>query len=312
MVTGGSAGIGFGIVAHLLQHNCSNLYLLGKKEEHIREAEEGLKQFGNLSSVHSVQIELEDFHNVDRVARDLASQLERLDGLICNAGLGVGVYSMTKDGLDSHMQVNHFSQFHLVMTLLPLLRKTPDSRLVVQSSDLHRGISDVQFASIEEMNTDIGAMKLYNRTKLAQVLFIKGLADRKMKSELGFDASQSVGPWMNATHPGGVSTDQQKQAVDAYGKLGKVGVAVVKPLMKDPVDEVCRPALFAATHGDVVKEKIQGQYVVPDRKVTSTSKEAQDAKLQENLWKLSEQVLMEKLGKLPYQTAYSQTARDGV
>ena len=32
VVTGGSAGIGFGICAHILQHNPAALYLLGKKE----------------------------------------------------------------------------------------------------------------------------------------------------------------------------------------------------------------------------------------------------------------------------------------
>lgn len=262
VVTGGSAGIGFGIAAHLLQHNCSALYLLGKKEEHLQEAEEGLKAYGDISKVHTVQIELEDFHNVDQVAKDLASKLGQLDGLICNAGLGVGVYNETKaDGIDSHMQVNHFSQFHLAMILLPLLQKTHDSRLVFQSSDLHRAISDstVQFASVGEMNQDIGAAKLYNRSKLAQVLFVHGLAERKAKGELGFSATN--GPWINATHPGGVSTDQQKQAVDAYGSVVKPIVKAMKPMMKDPVDEGCRPALFAATSQDVINEGIQGKYV---------------------------------------------------
>lgn len=66
---------------------------------------------------------------------------------------------------------------------------------------------------------------------------------------------------MNATHPGAVSTDQQKQAEDAYGTVGKVGVALVRPFMKDPVDQGCRAALFAATGEDVVKDAVQGQYV---------------------------------------------------
>ena len=66
---------------------------------------------------------------------------------------------------------------------------------------------------------------------------------------------------MNAVHPGGVATDQQEQAIDAYGTKGKIGVKAVRPFLKDPVDEGCRSALFAATSEDVVREKIQGQYV---------------------------------------------------
>ncbi|TIA01192.1 NAD(P)-binding protein [Aureobasidium pullulans] len=307
VVTGGSAGIGFGICAHILQHNPAALYLLGKKEEHIQEAEERLKKFGDVSKIHSVQIELEDLKQTDQVAKELASKLDRLDGLVCNAGLGVGVFNLTKDGIDSHMQVNHISQFHLTQTLLPLLQKTPGSRLVLQSSDLHRGISDVKFESLEELNKDIGAMKLYNRTKLAQVLYIRALQDRKEKAQLGFDADAKVGPYMNATHPGGIQTDQQKQAEDAYGTLGKIGVAVVKPLLKDPVDDGCRPALFAATSEDIVKEGVQGQYIVPDRKVTTPSSEARDQQLGENLWKLTEKIIVDRLGSsVPYKLQYAQ------
>ena len=261
VVTGGSSGIGYGICAHILQHNPSALYLLGKKEEHIAEAEEGLKKFGDVSRVHPIQVELEDFHSVDRVARELASKLDRLDALVLNAGLGVGKYNETNDGIDSHMQVNHISQFHLAMILLPLLNKTPNSRLVCQSSEFHRFDRKSQFKTVDELNTDIGPSNLYGRTKLAQVLFVRALAERKVKGELGLNPDGSAGPWFIAVHPGGVATDQPKQAEDAYGTLGKIGVAAVKPFMKDPVDEGCRPALFATTSEDVIKEKLQGVYV---------------------------------------------------
>ena len=103
------------------------------------------------------------------------------------------------------------------------------------------------------------------------------------------------GPWVIATHPGGVSTDQQEQAVDAYGTKGKIGVKVVRPLLKDPIDDGCRSALFAATAGEVVTEGLQGVYIVPDRKVTEPSKQAQDEKLGENLWKLCRSILREKV-----------------
>jgi NAD(P)-dependent dehydrogenase (short-subunit alcohol dehydrogenase family) len=228
--------------------------------------------------------------------------LDRLDALVCNAGLGVGVYNETKDGLDSHMQVNVFSQAHLTLTLLPLLQKTPDSRIVHQSSDLHKGAdSSMKFESIDEMNQDIGAMKLYNRTKLAQILFLRELYFRIKAGEFGQVTDKQGLPWINATHPGGVVTDQQDQAVEAYGALGKAGVAAVRPFMKDPVSQGCRPALFATASQDIVTEKIQNSYIVPDKKVEETSKQARDEKLSRNLWRLTKQVLESKVGSLPYE-----------
>ena len=193
------------------------------------------------------------------------------------------------------------------------------------SSDLHRGCpSSTTFTSFEEINQDIGPMNLYSRAKLAQILTVRALVRRMENNEPGFQGNKQTGPWVNATHPGGVRTDQQQQAIDAYGTKGKIGVMAIKPFLKDPVDEGCRSGLFAATSDDVVKEGIQGQYVglnthhffaagyssfvsdlyvpqiIPARKVTDPSKQAKDVALEENLWRLSEEILKEKLGSLPY------------
>ena len=70
--------------------------------------------------------------------------------------------------------------------------------------------------------------------------------------------------------------------------------------MKDPVKQGCRPALFAATHPDIVKEQVQGRYIVPDRKVTEPSEQSKSSGLGLNLWKLTKQVLEQKIGNLPY------------
>ena len=165
-------------------------------------------------------------------------------------------------GLDSHFQVNHLSQFLLALTLLPNLQSTPNSRLVLQSSEFHRTpLTSVHFTSQEEINTDVGPNSLYARTKLAQILFVRAIVRRMNHNEPGFQNPKALGPWANATHPGAVKTDQQDQAVDAFGTKGLVGVKAVRPFMKDPIDEGCRSALFAATSEDVVTEGIQGQYV---------------------------------------------------
>lgn len=254
-----------------------------------------------MSKVEWRQCNLQSFKQTDQVAKQLAQELTRLDALVCNAGLGVGVYNETEDGLDSHMQVNVFSQAHLTLTLLPILQKTQDSRIVHQSSDLHKGAkSDMKFESVAEINQDIGAMLLYSRTKLAQILFLRELYFRIKASQFGSVTGTQGLPWINATHPGGVVTDQQDQAVEAYGTLGKIGVAAVRPFMKDPVAQGCRPALFAATSPDIVKEEIQNSYIVPDRKVQEPSNQAKEGALALNLWKLTKEVLESKIGDLPY------------
>lgn len=199
------------------------------------------------------------------------------------------------------MQVNHFSHMLLTLHLLPTLRSTPHSRLVCQSSDLHRATpSSTAFASVSEINTDIGPTYLYNRSKLAQILFIRALQHRLESSASGSSggggggAAQTV--YVNAVHPGGVSTDQPQQAEEAYGVVGRIGVALARPMMADPVKQGCRPALYAATAEEVVQKGVTGCYIVPDKKVTEPSGQAMDGELGERLWGLSRRILEEKLG----------------
>jgi len=107
--------------------------------------------------------------------------------------------------------------------------------------------------------------------------------------------------YINAIHPGGIETDQQKQAEEAYGTLGKIGVAAVRPFMKDSVEQGCRPVLWVATSEEVVKDNVNGRYIVPDKKVMSPSSQTQDNELARQLWVLSEEIFREKLGRLPYE-----------
>ena len=74
IVTGGTAGIGFGITAHLLQHNASKILLLSQKEEHAQEAIEELNKYGDASKVHWVQCDLKNLKKTDEVAKQLKGE----------------------------------------------------------------------------------------------------------------------------------------------------------------------------------------------------------------------------------------------
>jgi len=112
-------------------------------------------------------------------------------------------------------------------------------------------------------------------------------------------AAGGAGPWINATHPGAVATDQLSQAVEAYGLLANLAVKVLRLFMKDPVDQGCRSMLFVETSDAVVGAEegdgVDGEYIVPDCKVTEPSKLARDEELRERCWNLVEGVLRDRL-----------------
>ena len=78
MVTGGSAGIGFGIVVHLLQHNAEKVLLLSNKKQHAEEAIEELKAFGKTSRIQWVHCDLSDLKQTDEVAKQLVQNEKQI------------------------------------------------------------------------------------------------------------------------------------------------------------------------------------------------------------------------------------------
>ena len=311
IVTGASAGIGFGIAAQLLQRNASKIIILSSGEERGKKAIEDLKAFGDASTrARFVKCNLSDLKDTDRVAKSLRDSEPRIDGLILNAGIGVAKYSLSKDGIDNHSQINWLSQLHLALILLPTLRRTRDttgvsSRMVLMSSEMHRfAPKSTEFANLDELNTDIGGTQLYARSKLAQILLVRQLVERMDRGEFGFDngkdPNQAV--LINATHPGGVKTPQQEALKGAYGAFwyGIVD-AVIRPFMVDPVAVGCRSGLFAGTNNnDFMEQRLQGKYIVPDKKVMAPTEQAQDDEMAQRLWKLSIKLLRERLGTLDY------------
>lgn len=80
MITGGSAGIGFGITAHLLQHNAARIIILSQKEEHADEAKQELKKYGDSGKVEWIQLDLKNLKQTDEVAKQLVKE-DRIDGV---------------------------------------------------------------------------------------------------------------------------------------------------------------------------------------------------------------------------------------
>ncbi|KAL2169399.1 hypothetical protein VTG60DRAFT_6105 [Thermothelomyces hinnuleus] len=115
---------------------------------------------------------------------------------------------LTSYGVDRHMAVNHMAHVILTSHLLPLMKKTAERGNIVrisnQASNMHHKVpSDIKFASLEEINTDLGPNQLYGRSKLAVILYTRYF-DRRVTR----NGHPNV--LMNATHPGFVSSKQSR------------------------------------------------------------------------------------------------------
>jgi WW domain-containing oxidoreductase len=92
-------------VAHILEHKPSKILLLSNKESHADEAREKLREYGDADKVQWIPCDLQDLKDVDRTARQLVEDEKDLNVVVCNAGIGVAKYEVTKDGIGTAFEV---------------------------------------------------------------------------------------------------------------------------------------------------------------------------------------------------------------
>jgi NAD(P)-dependent dehydrogenase (short-subunit alcohol dehydrogenase family) len=95
---------------------------------------------GATKSLHFIQLDNARMSSVKDFAAAFKKQFSSLHALVLNAGVGYVKREdrITEDGFETHFQVNYLAHFLLTQLLLPVLKKTPGSRVVALSSVTHR------------------------------------------------------------------------------------------------------------------------------------------------------------------------------
>ena len=233
LITGGSEGIGYGCVYTLLRKDISKVFILSLSEKVISDSVQSIKEeLGEemANRMQWIQCDLSDWKQTAEVAERVKRETDRLDILINNAARGIMTYQETQDGIDRHIALNHIGHVILTSHLLPLLKKTADKdavRISNQSSNAHEQTpKDTKFASVDELNTDLGPMPQYGRSKLANILYARYLTKHLH--------SQYPGILINATHPGVVETQMStRDILEPYPIAGHLMKDAMKPFKKD-------------------------------------------------------------------------------
>merc|ERR1719379_1462652 len=95
---------------------------------------------GTTRSLHFIELDNARLTSVKDFAAAFMKQFSTLHALVLNAGVGYVKREdrETEDGFETHFQVNYLAHFLLTQLLLPVLKKTPGSRVVALSSVTHR------------------------------------------------------------------------------------------------------------------------------------------------------------------------------
>ena len=273
----------------MLNKGISKVFVLTPSKEVVDGAAKAVtEELGEAAAKRMIwlQVDLSDFRQTVHVANEISKQTDRIDILINNSARGIMTYQLTDYGVDRHMAVNHFGHVALTSHLMPILKKTADKgnavRIVNQASNAHQATpSDTKFASLEELNRDLGPNGQYGRSKLAAILYSRYLAKHLTSSHPKI--------LVNATHPGFVATKMSEQDIHEPYPLGGYAMSVgMQPFKKDQFLGAIS-TMFAAT-----KTEESGQYICPPAIPESGNALAQDAELGERLMELTREVVKEK------------------
>ena len=111
-----------------------------RNQERGQEARDNLAIESGCDKENSVfmKCDLCSFDSIRKFAQVYNEKEERLDILICNAGIGWASEALTEDGFSTVIQANYLGHFLFIHLLLPKLKQCRPSRIISVSSDLHK------------------------------------------------------------------------------------------------------------------------------------------------------------------------------
>ena len=201
-----------------------------------------------------------------------ADQLEadKIDILICNAGLITTDYQQTCEGLEQTVGVCHFGHFLLTRLLMPRLLNALESRVVLVSSESHRMPKTLDFQRFPLTRDDFSTWTSYGQAKLANVLMANELQRRYAQQGL---SACSLHPWTLVT-----------TEIGRGSAFMRIMMKLISPFTKSP-NQGAATTVYCAVEPN---PKAIGGLYFSHCQPAPMSKEAANEAVAKRLWDLSE------------------------
>ena len=260
LVTGSTDGIGLDTARQLL---AAGMHVLvhGRSEAKAARRAKALTSRVPGGKTTPVWGDLSRMREVAALAERVRAVAPVLDVLINNAGIYAQRRTLTDDGFERTMAVNHFAPYLLTRLVGPLVSKALAGRIVTVSSMAHQsGDIDLDDLTFEH---GFDAYSVYATSKLGNVLFTRALAAQLAGSNVT----------ANCLHPGVIDTKLLHAAFSMKGAS---------------VEKGARTSVYLATSEKVAG--VSGKYFDNCRE-TTPSLQARNDKLAEAFWLVSEQLV---------------------
>ena len=265
VVTGANAGIGRETALALARMGARVGMVSRSRERGAAARAEVARESGN-GAVELFVADLSARAEVRRLAAEIRERYDRLDVLVNNAAVYTAKRTLSPDGIELQLAVNHLAPFLLTNLLLDLLVRSAPARVVTVSSEAHRGVR-LEWEDLEGERRYRG-LRAYRAAKLANLLFTRELARRMA----------AAGVAANAAHPGVVGTEL------LFGGWGPL--RLLKRFLKTP-EEGARVIVRLASAPEL--EGVTGRYFREEGEIRPSAA-ALDDEAAGRLWRVSEEL----------------------
>lgn len=266
MVTGANSGLGKAIALGLAQMGATTVMVCRDKNK----GESALAEIAAVSGNDSIELMIADLssqQDIRRLADAFQQNHQHLHVLVNVVGVIIGKRTVTEDGLETTLAVNHLSHFMLTNLLMDILKASAPARVVNISSSHHKA-GTINFDNLQG-EKEYNATTVYCQSKLANVLFTYELARRLNGS----------GVTANCLHPGATRSNFGQD----LGGMWSLLLKVAKPFYQTPATGAQTP-LYLASSPEVAD--VSGKYFIKNKAVES-SQESYDQAIAERLWQVS-------------------------
>jgi len=267
IITGGTSGLGLSLVEKFI-NNGFFVHILAKDNKKINNLNNYLQK-KNLKSFKFYQTDLAEINDLNESISKLKN-LNTVDILINNAGAIFLKKTLNSKGIEKTFVVNYLSHFFLTLSLLDLIKKTKNSRIINISSWGHQlaklNLNDINFS--EKYNGVVA----YNNSKLMNILF---------NYKINRIYTNSINTY--AIHPGWINTNFGNYNQFAPRSIIKIARFL---LAKNP-NKVANEIYNLCTNDKYLN--YSGKYLI-NNDVKKSSKLSYQIDLQDKLWDISLQL----------------------
>jgi NAD(P)-dependent dehydrogenase (short-subunit alcohol dehydrogenase family) len=261
MVTGANSGMGKEIALALAAIGATVVMVCRNPQRGEAARAELQAKTGN----HEIELLVADLssqQSIRRLVEEFQARHDRLHVLVNNAGMSSPKRQETVDGLETVFATNHLGPFLLTNLLLPVLTTGAPARVITVSSGA-QAMGKIDFDDLQS-NKSYAEIRVYNATKLANLLFTYELARR----------IAGTGVTANAVEPGFVKTNLKVPFPFSLFAF-----------MRGKAVDGARPSVYLATSPDAAG--VNGSFFNSKSQTTRSSKLSYDEGVAKRLWQVS-------------------------